>query len=151
MQVGNPAPAKGEYLSGLRTRWDSQLCLAADNWDFDFGAQCGLTEGDGHRAHQVITISLEYRVLLDVNDYMQVSCRSSLCACFPSSRISQYQSIRSARRYVYGNLGRMGYASLSMARLARIRYDNAFASASGTYLAGDKETNALLNLSSSMA
>src|SRR5947209_4172530 len=73
VQIDKSLALEPDYFARLRSRWNLQLDLALKRRDLDFSAERGLRETDRDLDHDVVILAHEERMLLDVDDDVEVA------------------------------------------------------------------------------
>src|SRR5712664_609851 len=82
MQPGDALSLQPEHLAALRPRGNPHLHLAVESGHLDLCPQRRLSKGDGHLAEHLAVLADEDRMLLHVNDDVQVARRTAVVPGF---------------------------------------------------------------------
>jgi hypothetical protein len=96
----------------------------------------------------VVAVPLEHRVLIDIENYVEIAGGTSPSPCIALARQSDLRTVLYACRYVDLELARTAFSTFSAAALAGVGHDLATASAPWTRLDIDEcSEGGLLRLS----
>src|SRR5262245_15166642 len=117
--VGHAFPAQAECCAGLRPLRDLQRLLALEARNGDFTAERERRVVERNFAEQIVTVAMEERMLLYMDDDVEVAGGATAAARFTLAAEAQPLSARDARGNLDGQLPGLLHATGSAARRAR--------------------------------
>src|SRR5262249_12707002 len=99
-QIGQPFARHSNNRSVLSAALELPSDRTVERRDFNFAAQRGLTEADGHVANQVLVLPLKESMIANTNDAVEIAARGARIACFSLSRNSNGGPCINSRRDV---------------------------------------------------
>src|SRR5579862_9279274 len=140
MQIDDALALEAKHFARLRAGRNAQLDLAFQRRHIDFGAQRGLRKTDRHLDDDVVLLAHEQRMLLDVNDDVQIAGRSAREAGFALAAQFEARAVVDARGNPHRERFLFADAPLPLTFRARVGDDRAFATAISAGGGDRKET-----------
>src|SRR5207237_4076680 len=102
---------------------DDQLARPVERRHFDFTAERGAGEGTGDFAHQVASVALEDRVLLEAYEDVEIAGRAAGRSGLPLAAEDQSLTVVDSRRDLHRDGGALPFDAVAAALDARIGDD----------------------------
>src|SRR5688572_17056477 len=149
--VGHPAATQRERGAALRAFRNRVGFLALERRDLDIAAQREGRVVQGDLAEQIVAVALKERMVLDVDDDVQVAGRSSRGPCFALPAETQALSGGDARGDAHRDLAFLRDAARAAAFRARLADDRAGATALPAGAGDGKEALLVAKLAAALA
>src|SRR5215469_16415847 len=142
MEIDDSLTLEPQYFARLRAGGDLEMHLAFEGRDFDLGAEGSLRETDRHLDNHVVVLAHEERMLLDVDDDVEVAGRAAAEAGLTLIAELEARAVIHPRRNL--DRERLGFADASLALALRARVGDRLALAAALRTRGRYREKTLL-------